>query len=172
MANSAGNNIQPATGKGGLVTEVGQDIADELCTAACEAQKKKDEGTGSYHRQTDMRKIADPAATRGTNTVGGNTGILTEAGQAIQPGGMGNFVGKWGTAVAKTGFKVKWDIILTTATSTAKGTLKWADVKKIVEVKFKGDSPTPAQTNAKNAMGKKAKSKFYEMDVEADCSCP
>lgn len=170
-ANPAGN-IQPAKGKGGLVEAVGQEIADELCTAACDAQKKKDEGTGSYHRQTDMRNNIDPAATRGTNTVGGNTGVLGEVGQAIQPGGLGAFVGKWGTAVAKAGCKVKWDIVLTTATSTAKGTLKWADVKKIIEVKFKGDSPTPAQENAKAAMGKEAKEKFYEMDVEKDCTCP
>lgn len=172
MANSAGNNIQAATGKGGLVKEVGQDIADELCVAACEAQKKKDEGTGSYHRQTDMRKSIDPAGTRGANTVGGSTGVLGEVGQAIQPGGMGSFIGRWGTAVAKKGCKVRWDFILTTATSTAKRTLKWADIKKIIEVKFKGDFPTDPQKIAKEAMGKKAKEKFYEMDVVADCNCP
>ena len=151
---------------------VGQDIADDLCKAACDAQKKKDEGTGSYHRQTDMRNNIDPAATRGTNTVGGNTGVLGEVGQAIEPGGLGKFVGKWGTAVAKAGAKVKWDIVLTTATSTAKGTLTWGDVKKIIEVKFKEDFPTAAQEKAKDAMGKEAKEKYYEMNVDEDCTCP
>jgi len=31
---------------------------------------------------------------------------------------------------------------------------------------------TAAQKNAKAAMGKEAKEKYYEMDVEADCTCP
>jgi len=104
--------------------------------------------------------------------VGGNTGILTEVGQKITKGGKGDFIGKWGSAVAKKGFKVKWDIILTTTTSTARRELTWGNVKKIIEVKFPPDEPTDAQRDAKAAMDKEAKNKYYEMDVDADCTCP
>lgn len=157
----------------GLTDAVGKEDADALCDAACGAMKdKKDPKTPKTAKtQSLMRNRLDPKP-RGT---GGGTsgnmqsGCLTEVGQKIQPGG-GPFVGKWGTATSPgAGTKVKWDVVLTNSKpAPSLGSLKWpVDVKKIVEVKFPGDTLTDNQVKAIKTMG----DKVYVMDVEADCEC-
>ncbi len=157
-----------------LVKAVGKADADALCNAACGAMKDKKKAKKTAKTQSLMRNRLDSESrgkSKGTSA-DMESGCLTEVGQQIKPGG-GPFVGKWGTATSPgAGTKVKWDVILTNSKpAPSQGTLKWpGDVKKLIEVKFPGDSLTDNQSEMLNELGKN-KDKVFVMDVERDCDC-
>jgi len=184
------HNAENAANLGGeaqapLVAALGQDMADELCEAACQALKDKEDAdsklppgkssTDQYQRR--MRNIIDPK-TAGKR--GGTPGLLTEVSQDLK---TGNLVGKHGMDIGSGLGLARWDIILLTAKGAAKAVgqkaLGLADVKKIVEVKFPGDSPTDNQA-AMRDKHPDTDSKVKEMKVRkkgakdatgADCLC-
>jgi hypothetical protein len=156
--------------------ELGDDeMANKLCDAACKAMddKKKADAKALAKARASKKKAPAPAKFQkfmrdrlDPKPRGSTPGVLTEVGQRIFKGAQ-EFIGRWGPA---TGGKfVKWDIVLTHATETAKKSLKWADVKKIVEVKFPGDELTANQEKMMQKM--EGKRKIITMNVEDDCKC-
>lgn len=164
-------NVQSPQTPAAFKKAVGKANAKKLCDAACEAIEKKKTASPTTKNQSLMRNALDPKATRGTNMLGKTTGVLTEVGQKIAKGG-GDFIGKWGPSTCGGVGFVKWDVILTAGKKAVeKGKLIWDNVKKIVEVKFPGDSLTANQANMMDKMGKTKGKKVVIMDVEKCCSC-
>jgi hypothetical protein len=172
-ANLAGEAQPP------LVAALGQAMADELCEAACQALKEKEDAdaklppgqssTDQYQRR--MRNIVDPKPR------GGKPGLLTEVSQDLK---TGKLVGKHGMDVGSGLGLARWDVLLVDAAkAVGKKALTLADVKQIVEVKFPRDSPTPNQA-AMQAKHPDTDAKLTEMKVrkkgakdadDADCLC-
>jgi uncharacterized Zn-binding protein involved in type VI secretion len=159
--------------KNPLIEAVGEKDADALCEAACGAAKDKETKPKTTKTQSLMRERLDkkPRGTGQGTSSNMESGVLTEVGQKIGPGG-GPFVGKWGKARSPgAGTKVKWDVILTSKPAPGKGKLVWPDgVKKIVEVKFPGDKLTENQKKMLGDLGKN-ESKVHVMDVAEQCDC-
>jgi len=173
-ANLGGEAQQP------LIDALGGDkaLADKLCEAACKAMKKKkkaDKKSKSKAKkskkkqkpsnkkfQNEMRNELDPR--RGGSRGKKNPGLLTEVGQAGK-----DLIGKWGKETAKGRDFVKWDIIVTKAGVTpSPKSLKVADVKHFVEVKFPKDTLTKNQENLLNSMPKSQSDKVVKMTVGTD----
>jgi uncharacterized Zn-binding protein involved in type VI secretion len=170
-------NVQVANTIDELKALVGDTTAAKLCEAACEAIKKK-KPNNKY--QNLMRQALDPRKNGSRGNGGGLSGgmtnqVLTEVGQVVAKGG-GSFIGRWGSAVrAALDLFVKWDIILVKGGIKlgAKGLSSFGQIKKIVEVKFPGDSPTVNQGDMMKKLGKKNGKKVVVMDVEGCCMpCP
>lgn len=165
-------NVQAPGSIAAFEAAVGKENAAALCAAACEAIKKK-KPDNKY--QNLMRKALDPYVKGVGRGAGGGLSaglpnqILTEVGQMV--GRVGAFIGRWGASIA-TGPFVKWDIIIVRAGTTIgkKGLSSLSQIKKIVEVKFPGDSPTTNQTDMMKKMGKKGR-KVVVMDPEKCCAC-
>lgn len=180
-------NVQTPQTPAAFQKAVGKANAKKLCDAACKAMKdkkkadkaakkkakaaKKKAKPSTTKNQNKMRENLDPRATRGTNRLDANTGVLTEVGQRVTTKGAGLFIGRMGTATAGGRPYVKWDVILTYGKKgVEKGKLVWDNVKRLIEVKFPGDTFTKNQTDMMKAMGKKGK-KVVIMDVDKCCSC-
>ena len=175
-ANLGGEAQQP------LIDAIGQAMADELCEAACQALKEKEEadaklppGTASTDQyQRRMRNIVDPKNASGVR--GGKPGLLTEVSQSKS----GELIGRYGKGVSSGLGKARWDIVLLEAgVAVGKKTLTLDNVKHIVEVKFPGDSPTDNQ-DALRKSHPDTDRKLKEMKVRkkgakdakgADCLC-
>jgi hypothetical protein len=154
-------------------------LAQELCDAACQALKDKENAdaklppgqssTDQYQRR--MRNIVDPKPR------GGKPGLLTEVSQDLK---TGNLVGKHGMDVGSGLGLARWDILIVDkAIAVGKKLLTLDNVKKIIEVKFPGDSPTPNQANMQ-ATHPDTDAKLEHMKVrkkgakdadDADCLC-
>ena len=143
---------------------MGKANAAKLCKAACEAIKKK---TKKNKYQNLMRNALDPKP-RGSNTVPNQ--VLTEVAQQV--GKAGKFIGRWGAAVGSGVPFVKWDIVLVRAGTVLgkKALSSLGQIKKIVEVKFPGDSGTVNQKNMAKNMGKSGR-KVVLMDPTKCCAC-
>lgn len=144
-------------------------MANKLCDAACKAidDKKKADAKAIAKGETPTSKFQKFMRDRLDPRPRGSTpNILTEVGQRIFKGSQ-EFIGRWGPAIG--GKFVKWDIVITHAAATARKGLKWAGVKKIVEVKFPGDELTANQEKMMQKM--KGKRKIITMNVEDDCKC-
>jgi len=149
-ANLAGVAQQP------LITAVGQAMADKLCTAACDAMDEKDKQdakdrkagkTPTSKYQNIMRNKLDPKNAAGAR---GNTpGLLTEVSQDLK---SGELVGKHGVNVGSGLGLARWDVMLVNpAIAVGEKALKLANVNKIIEVKFPGDSFTDNQAALQKA---------------------
>jgi uncharacterized Zn-binding protein involved in type VI secretion len=162
-------NIQAPGSIAAFVAAVGQENADALCKAACEAIKKK-KPDNKY--QNLMRQALDPPprGSGGGLSKGLPNQVLSEVGQQV--GKAGAFIGRWGSAVGSGVPFVKWDLILVRAGTTIakKGLSSLTQIKKIVEVKFPGDSPTTNQSDMMKKMGKSGR-KVVVMDPEKCCAC-
>jgi hypothetical protein len=161
-----------------LVVKIGnKELADKLCDAACKAMedkkkadKKLKKGQAPTRYQKFMRNRLDPKPR------GSNPPFLTEVGQRVTTRGGGEFIGRWGPATSGGRPFVKWDVILTYGKKAAeKGSLVLDKVRRIVEVKFPGDSPTTNQADMIKKMGRKSgknmRKKFVKMEVAKDCVC-
>ncbi|BEP63769.1 hypothetical protein GmRootV213_43230 [Variovorax sp. V213] len=183
------HNSENAANLGGvaqqpLITALGDAaLAQELCEAACQALKDKEAAdaklppgqasTDQYQRR--MRNIVDPKDAAGAR--GGKPGLLTEVSQDLK---SGKLIGKHGADVGSGLGCARWDILLVDATkAVGKKVLTLADVEKIIEVKFPGDSPTDNQERLRKAHPDTDK-KLKEMKVRkkgakdakgADCLC-
>jgi hypothetical protein len=143
-----------------------------LCWCACQAKKKKTKRGKKAKFQNEMRKLVDPKPRgSGGGPPGLKQGVLTEVTQEIK-NGAGNFIGKWGAATGTGIPAVRWDIVLTVARAPKLESLTgMGDIKKIVEVKFPGDSPTDNQSKMLKDMSKADRKKVVVMDVDKDCIC-
>lgn len=150
-------------------------MADKLCDAACKAMDDKKKADAKALAKARAGKKKAPAPTKFQKFMrdrldpkprGSTPNILTEVGQRIFKGAQ-EFIGRWGPAIG--GKFVKWDIVITHAAETARKSLKWAHVKKIVEVKFPGDELTGNQEKMMQKM--QGKRKIITMNVEDDCKC-
>ena len=84
-----------------------------------------------------MRNIADPKPR------GSKPGLLTEVSQDLR---SGKLIGKHGRDINSGLGYARWDIVLVNAAKAIEEkALTFANVDRIVEVKFPGDSPTPNQ---------------------------
>lgn len=178
------HNAENAANLGGvaqqpLIDAVGDALARELCEAACQALKEKEEAdaklspgqvsTDQYQRR--LRNIVDPKPR------GGKPGLLTEVSQDLK---TGNLIGKHGADVGSGLGHARWDILIVDAAkAVGKKALTFADVERIVEVKFPGDSPTYNQAALRRAHPD-IDAKYTEMKVRktgakdakgADCLC-
>ena len=121
-----------------------------------------------------MRNIVDPKNAAGAR--GGRPGLLTEVSQS----NVGKLIGRYGKDVSSSLGKARWDIILLEAgVAVGKKALTLANVKRIVEVKFPGDSFTDNQ-DALRSKHPDTDKKLTEMKVRkqgakdakgADCLC-
>jgi len=182
MTNNGNSSNATATCPGNVqVTDafkefVGSDTtALALCWCACEAEKQKKGKSAKAKKkkfQNLMRNIMDPKPRgSGGGPSGLKQGVLTEVTQEIR-NGAGNFIGKWGAAVGTGPPAVRWDIVLTVARAPKLESLGgMADVKKIVEVKFPGDSETVNQKKMLEDMSKADRKKVTIMEVGVDCIC-
>jgi len=158
-------NVQEPGSIAEFQAAVGKSNALKLCKAACAAIRNK---TKKNKYQNLMRDALDPRPRGMSNKVPSQ--ILTEVAQQV--GKAGKFIGRWGSAVGTGVPFVKWDIVIVKAglTLAKKGLSSLGQIKKIVEVKFPGDSGTANQMQMANNMGKSG-SKVVLMDPTKCCAC-
>ena len=118
-----------------------------------------------------MRNIVDPKPR------GSKPGLLTEVSQDLK---SGKLIGKHGMDINSGLGYARWDILLVDAAKAiGKKALTFANVDRIIEVKFPGDSPTPNQaamqathpdTDAKVTPMKVGKKGAKDAE-DADCLC-
>lgn len=175
----------------GLAADLGdQQLADDLCQAACEAMHEPDPNA-----RTRQHQMASSFTQTGPN---GNlvhplyrpasARILPEVSQRIPGaagGGLSTLMSRTGATVPGTGVIAprsmmaamrtstaaspitRWDFVVPSANGSARNNL----VQKYVEVKFPGDKMTPNQQLARARMTPAERAKVVEMEPAKDCTC-
>ena len=175
----------------GLVADIGdQQLADDLCQAACEAMHEPDPNARTRQDQMAARFSQTNANGRPTPPVyqASSARILPEVSQRIPSsagGGMSTLMSRTGRTVAGTSTVAprsmiaamrtstaaspitRWDFVIPSINGSARNNL----IRKYVEVKFPGDTLTQNQQLARANMTAAERAKVVEMEPAKDCKC-
>lgn len=170
-----------------VVEAIGQELGDQICSAICEARAKANKGQLPSKKFPTLQSYVASKFSSGfplymptkldlfvemtwkiARRVGGAfVGVMSASGRLL-PNGLaapGSLLGGLAAGRAAPGTTFRPDFtVLKDATKPA----TFDNVKKFVEVKFKGDTSTANQQLAKKRLGNSGK---YQELNESDCAC-
>lgn len=170
-----------------IAEAIGQELGDEICSAMCEAREKANKGKLPSKKFPTLQSYVASKFSSGfpvftptklslfvemtwkiARRVGGAfTPIMSVTGRVLSngmtaPGGL--FTGlSAGVGAPGTTFRPDFTLL-----KDASKPASFDNVKKFIEVKFKGDTPTPNQKLAKERLGNSGK---WQDINESDCAC-
>lgn len=169
-----------------VVAAIGQELGDEICTAMCEARDKANKGELPSKKFPTLQSYVASKFSSGfplympskldvfvemtwniARRVGGVfTGVMSAT--RLLPNGLaapGSLFTGLAAGRAAPGMTFRPDF---TVLKDASKPANFSNVKKFVEVKFKGDTATKNQQLAKKRLGNSGK---YQELNESDCAC-
>jgi hypothetical protein len=169
-----------------IAAEIGQDLGNEICSVMCDARDKANKGELPSKKFPTLQSYVASKFSSGfplytptkldlfvemtwkiASRVGGVFSPVLSAARLLSNGlpAAGSLFTGLAAGRAAPGMTFRPDFTLL---KDASKKADFSNVKKFIEIKFKGDKATPNQTLAKKRLGNSGK---YQEINESDCSC-